>query len=246
MRAMHARDLPVPPRLLLVEDDPTSRAFLVAASEALPAIVDAADCVAAALDVASRHRHDLWMIDAHLPDGSGPDLLAALRARGLQAPALAHTASRERAELDALMDAGFDAAVGKPLPADAWRDALRAALAGHAAPGRVAVRDADDIARHPPWDDNAALAAMNGNRAHVDALRQLFLAELPATQQALRDAFAAGDRESLFAGLHKLRASCGFTGASRLDAAARSLQAAPGSDAAMSLFDDAVQDTLSS
>jgi DNA-binding response OmpR family regulator len=236
----------MPPRLLLVEDDPTSRAFLAAASEALPAVCDQADRIAAALDIAGRQPHDLWMIVANLPDGSGTELLSALRARGLHVPAIAHTAARERGELDALLAAGFDAAVSKPLPADAWREALRMALAGGTAQHPVASSDAGDLAASPLWDDDAALAAMNGHRAHVDALRQLFRVELPATRQAIGNAFAAGDHGALRAGLHRLRASCGFTGASRLDAAARMLHAAPASDAALAAFLDVLQDTLSS
>lgn len=234
------------PRLLLVEDDPTSRAFLVAAAEALPAIVDAAGSVADALDLAGRHRHALWMIDANLPDGSGASLLTALRARGQHTPALAHTASHERSELDALLDAGFGSVVAKPLPADAWREALRAALAGDAGAEPAASSGSGDASSGPLWDDTIALAAMNGNRAHVDALRQLFLAELPATRQAVREAFSAADHGTLRAALHRLRASCGFTGASRLDAAARVLHAAPASAAALAAFLEVLQDTASS
>lgn len=234
------------PRLLLVEDDPTSRAFLAAAAETLPAIVDEAGSIADALEMAGRYRHDLWMIDANLPDGSGASLLSSLRARGLRTPAIAHTAARERSELDALLHAGFGAVVAKPLPADAWRAALRAALAGDAGTAAVAGSGAADALHGPLWDDDAALTAMNGNHAHVDALRQLFLAELPATRQAVREAFDAGDHAALGAALHRLRASCGFTGASRLDAAARTLHAAPASEAALTAFLDVLQDTSSS
>jgi DNA-binding response OmpR family regulator len=234
------------PRLLLVEDDPTSRAFLAAAAEALPATVDEAGSVAEALDAAGCHRHDLWMIDANLPDGSGTSLLSSLRARGLRTPAIAHTAAHEQSELDALLGAGFGAVVTKPLPAEAWRQALRAALAGEAGAEPASRAGVGDAPHGPVWDDAAALAAMNGNRAHVDALRQLFLAELPPTRQAVREAFDAGDHSALGATLHRLRASCGFTGASRLDAAARALHAAPASEAALAAFLDALQDTSSS
>src|SRR5690606_33004214 len=73
------REATMNPRILLVEDDPTSRAFLQAATEALPAVVDIAGSVAEALALATRHAHALWLIDAHLPDGSGSELLRVLR-----------------------------------------------------------------------------------------------------------------------------------------------------------------------
>ena len=81
------------PRILLVEDDPTSRAFLQAATESLPAHVDSAVTVAEALALAARHDYALWLIDANLPDGSGSGLLARLRAQAPSVPAIAHTAS---------------------------------------------------------------------------------------------------------------------------------------------------------
>lgn len=82
--------------ILLVEDDPTTRAYLVALLETVPARIEAADSIAAALRMVGHQAHDLWLVDANLPDGSGIELLAALRARGLQATALAHTAARDR------------------------------------------------------------------------------------------------------------------------------------------------------
>lgn len=234
-------------RLLLVEDDPTTRTFLCAASAALPARVDTADSVASALSQARRHDHALWMIDAHLPDGSGSALLSMLRAEGLATPALAHTATDTRDELDALLAAGFIGAVAKPLTADAWRSALRAALGqtptmptgGDAAAG-------GRVAAPPVWDDAGALAAMGGQRAHVDALRTMFLAELSAVQASMSRASAAAQDETLQAELHRLQASCGFVGAARLAAAVRELRAAPQSAVARARFEAALQDTLSS
>lgn len=234
-----------PPRLLLVEDDATSRAFLLAASEALPAAVDVAANLGDAVVLATLHRHDLWLIDAHLPDGSGTELLSLLRARGLHTPALAHTAASEGDDLDQLRAAGFDGVVCKPLAADAWRDALRQALHGQPASDVDVAGDMSTV-EQPLWDDAAALSAMNGNRAHVDALRALFVAELPALRDTLSAAVAAGEHETVLAALHKLRASCGFVGAARVDAAARALRASPSSTPAMAALARAIQDTLSS
>ncbi len=233
-------------RLLLVEDDPTSRAFLTAASEALPATVDSAGSIAAAMVLATQHDYALWMIDANLPDGSGASLLAGLRSRGFDTPALAHTAACDQRDLDALLAAGFTAAVSKPLAADAWRTALRSALSDDGADIDGMTTDSQTTGDLPLWDDDAALAAMHGNQQHVDALRSLFLAELPATQASAMEAFAGNDIEALHAVLHKLRAGCGFVGAKRLDAATSRLRAAPGSDEVRRDFIATLQDTLSS
>ena len=242
------------PRILLVEDDPASRAFLTAAAEALPSVVDAAgDCAHARHLAARSGDHDLWLFDANLPDGTGAQLLASLRAAAPRVPALAHTASRERADLDPLLAAGFLEVLVKPITASALQGTLRRVLAQ--APAATAIdatrTDADtaDVAsptcgKLPNWDDAAALAALGGEQAHVDALRRLFLDELPGQRRAVAVALAAGDVEGAGRELHRLRASCGFVGAARLAAAVRGLQAQPRSADALQRFDAAAGDLL--
>ena len=66
------------------------------------------------------------------------------------------------------------------------------------------------------WDEARALAAIGGSRASLQALRKLFLDELPTLHQQVIDARAADDVQSMQAVLHKLKAGCGFVGAARL------------------------------
>ncbi|MFP5375101.1 MAG: response regulator [Gammaproteobacteria bacterium] len=231
------------PALLLVEDDATSAAFLAAALEALPlALETAASCAAARAAVAAR-AHALWLVDAHLPDGDGPALLAQLRALRPGVPALAHTASREPALHRALLAAGFAEVLVKPLAAAALREAVAGRLAAvpDTAPALpCGVReDAASDARPPAWDDAGALAALGGERAHVEALRALFVAELPAARGAVLAAARAGDRTALAAALHRLAASCGFVGAAELAAAVAALRAQPDSAQALARFERA-------
>ncbi|MGX5730155.1 response regulator [Pseudoxanthomonas beigongshangi] len=209
------------PRLLLVEDDPISHAFMLAALEALPARVDSATSISQALR--AEESHDLWLIDANLPDGSGARLLAGLRRLHPRTPALAHTADPSADMRRSLLEAGFAAVLVKPLSAADLQSAVHAHLPAHAA-------------RIGDWDETAALKALNGSREHVDMLRRLFLDELPGSVDAVEQSFRAGDQEALRAVLHKLRASCGFVGASRLGAAARQLQQAPASLEALMNF----------
>lgn len=227
-----------PPRLLLVEDDPVSRAWLQAALERVPATVDAAPDCASALPLAQAAGHDLLVIDAHLPDGRGDALLQRLREAGIAAPAIAHTAAREGAEHRRLLDAGFLDVLVKPLSTAVVVAAVRAALQWTP---RVADRpQALEPARL--WDDETALKAVLGDRAQLDALRGLFRPELETVRDAARASIDAGDEAALRFLLHRLRASCGFVGAARLgDAAAR--LAATGV-AAWPEFEDAVAQTL--
>lgn len=232
-------------RILLVEDDPTTCAFLATAARGIPAEVDQApDCATALRLAGSLDRHDLWLIDANLPDGDGAELLARLRASGLRAPALAHTATRDPDALEALRVAGFREVLVKPMPVAALQAAARAALA-------LRVREAPaSISAEPGapavWDDASALAALDGERAHVDALRKLFLDELPAIHDGVERAARDGDGAALRGALHRLRASCGFVGAARLAEAVAGLHDDPMSEPALAQFGRAVQATLSS
>lgn len=241
------------PVLLLVEDDPTSHAFLKAATEALAVDVDGAVSMQAALALAGDGRYAAWLIDANLPDGSGIALLQQLRALGLPTPALAHTAAREPADLQRLRDAGFDAAVAKPLSATDWQAAVSRLLQGQAGdPRRTQMQAAPPASmtetlpssEPPVWDDAAALLALKGHQTHVDALRGLFLAELPVLLEQITQAGAHHAPEVARSALHKLSASCGFVGARRLGATIPALQAAPDSDRAREALSRAAHDTL--
>lgn len=242
------------PRILLVEDDPTSAGFLRAALENLPARVDCADTAAAARTAAATHRYTVWCIDANLPDGRGVDLLRELRGAGLDAMAVAHTADVDPAVGTALSAEGFAAVFTKPLSVDALHTAIRRALGADAHDGGDSARveetiedSANRTAALPLWDDAAALRALNGNHAILGAMRALYRKDLEAARPRIAQAAAAGDRDAILAELHKLKAGSGFVGAVRIAAAARGWQNAVGTDAGAStyrIFEDAMNETL--
>ena len=218
------------PCLLLVEDDPVSAAFLRDAAATLPARVVGAGTVAEAMAAAAATPFDLWLVDANLPDGRGESLLQALRARGDATPAIAHTAAADPAIRERLLDAGFADVLCKPIAMQELHLALRRHLPAASLPAA--------------WDDTAARAALGGEQAHVDALRGLFRQELPGQRQRIEAASQQGDEATIRDELHRLVASCGFVGATRLAAAVRALQAAPGDADRLRDFDAAVAELL--
>ena len=231
------------PRLLLVEDDAISCSFMVAALEALPAQVEAAASMAVALE--QEGRHDLWLLDVNLPDGSGIELLGRLRVRQHAAPALAHTADNSPALRAKLLAAGFDDVLVKPLTASQLQEAVRRQL-GLINPlaGRIA-EGLDTSLALPVWDQATALAALNGNQEHVITLRDLFLAELDRQHDGIVAALQAGEHEAARKTLHQLKASSGFVGALRLNGAARDLERSPGDPAALEHFSACVREAQS-
>lgn len=213
-----------PPRVLLVEDDPVSQQFMQAVLEQLGAEVDLAPSAQAARMLAREQAHALWMIDVNLPDSRGPALLAELRGSGAGVPALAHTADADPELARQLTEDGFDAVLVKPFTRQGLMEAVRAHL-----PLSLAAAPAGRVAEAAPrWDDAQALGALNGQATHLKALRELFLAELPALRQQVVQAGQPGHPpEELPPQLHRLQASCGFVGATRLARAARALHRQP-------------------
>ncbi|TZF86934.1 response regulator, partial [Cognatilysobacter lacus] len=176
---------------------------------------------------------------ANLPDGRGDALLRALRGSGLSTPAIAHTAAREADEHERLLAAGFREVLVKPLSTSEIVAAARMAL-GHEA---TVARPSATHGALPVWDDAAALEALLGDRSHLVALRGLFRPELIAMQGSLRAAMDAGDAAALRSQLHRLRASCGFVGATRLaDAAAMLAACTP--ETGWPAFESALRTTL--
>jgi CheY-like chemotaxis protein len=81
-------------------------------------LVEAAS-LAEARTVLARESIDLVLLDVHLPDGLGLELAAELRRAGPWRPAiLALTASVLPSDQQAALNAGCDAFLAKPYPAD--------------------------------------------------------------------------------------------------------------------------------
>lgn len=233
--ALHAS---APPRLLLVEDDSVSRVFLSEALMLLPARVDAVESIADARAAAEQGKHALWLVDAHLPDGSGIDCLRVLRGQYSATPALAITAEAHRDGFDAMCEAGFIEVLQKPIGVNALQAAVRRAL-GMGAPSPAASDH-----KQPAWDEQQGLAAVAGNAQTLALLRQMFVAELPLQRDRILTASRQGDAQAARDELHKLKASCGFVGASRLLQAVRRLSDSPLQAPLAAAFADAVSDTL--
>lgn len=113
-------------RILLVEDDPVLadgiRAGLTLAGLTVDAVTNCADAQAALAGA----RFDALVLDLMLPDGSGLDVLAALRARRDATPVLLLTALDETTDRVRGLDGGADDYLGKPFDLDELAARLRA------------------------------------------------------------------------------------------------------------------------
>ncbi len=105
--------------LLIIEDDKTC---LFAEKNLLSGFtnkIDSAESVADALEKLATKRYDLVISDLGLPDGSGNDIIAKIKATpespNYQTPFVAMTAHQDAAKHKQAMDAGFYAIGTKPL-----------------------------------------------------------------------------------------------------------------------------------
>jgi two-component system, cell cycle response regulator DivK len=117
-------------RILIVEDNEKNLKLVrdvlqVKGYETLEAR-NAEDGIRLALD----HVPDLILMDIQLPGMNGIEALKVLRAdiKTMKVPVLAVTASVMQQDRRLIMEAGFDAYVGKPINLKEFLDAVRAAI----------------------------------------------------------------------------------------------------------------------
>ena len=113
-----------PLRILLVEDHGDTANIMKRLLEADGHSVEMAGDVAMAMALASKLPFDLLLSDLGLPDGSGMDLMRALRAKGMVITAIALSGYGHKEDIRLSKDAGFAAHLVKPISLKRLRDVI--------------------------------------------------------------------------------------------------------------------------
>lgn len=121
-------------RLLIVEDQDKTIAFLEKGLAAAGYVTDAARTLAKARDYTSSTSYDALIVDINLPDGSGMDLVKEIRATGFSGTVIFLSALSDTEFKIAGLDAGADDYVTKPFSIDELTARLRAQLRAPSAP----------------------------------------------------------------------------------------------------------------
>jgi two-component system response regulator DesR len=117
--------------VLIVEDDAIVRAWVRLALDGTEfRIAGEAERFSEALELATRRRPDLLLLDLRLPGQSGLELVRELRAQGVSAPAVLMTATAERGLNERARETGVQGTVVKSAERGRLVAALRAVLAG--------------------------------------------------------------------------------------------------------------------
>lgn len=116
--------------LLAVEDEPRNAALLEAILGRAGYQLEVAEGVTAARDWLSRETPALVLLDRHLPDGDGLDLIPEIRGsdRLGEVPILLVSASVLPRDVQAAMDAGCDGFLAKPVRVKPLIDEVRRLL----------------------------------------------------------------------------------------------------------------------
>ncbi|MGA9333612.1 MAG: response regulator [Rudaea sp.] len=196
--------------VLIADDDPVTLGFFQATLQQLGCRTVAVSSGSEALSAARRGRFDLFVLDRRMPDIGGHQLLIKLRRESIRTPAIATSADVNPEAIQELTDCGFQAVIAKPLSCEQLRAALQRFLPG------IPNFTATGGSARSFLDDESALAASGGNRDIMQKLRCLLVAELEQLPNELERHRTHANKSTLREFLHRLRASCGFCGASAL------------------------------
>lgn len=210
-------------RLLVADDNPITLNFLASALRQIGWHVVAASDGLEAVAQAAADRFDVLLLDARMPVLGGAAALEKIRAgqgESARTPAVATTASTDGDTATALLAAGFDAVLPKPISIADLGSALR-----HydTTPGDTTAQLFDEARAH---------AVVGGDSSVVKALRELLLAEMERLPREFSlMARQCNASQQLDDRLHRLAASAGFCAAVELENAVAQLQAARKSQA---------------
>lgn len=214
---------------MVVDDNAINREFLRTVLDEHVAGIRVAQDGPAALEMVRDWSPDLVLMDLHMPGMDGLEAWHHM-ARELDPKPLAVvlTADWRAEERKRLLAAGFDAFLGKPVDSATLIECLRKVVTGQCAGADTpSIQPAGRTDAGPPLlDDMRALAATNRNEALVTQMRTMLLDEVRDTGRYLDRLISDGDLEQTKAAIHRLKGSCGYAGAARLEDACAEMERA--------------------
>jgi PAS domain S-box-containing protein len=234
-----------PCTVLYIEDNPSNIKLVETILRARPEVtLIVAQQGSIGLELAREHRPALVLLDLHLPDYSGEEVLRRLRAdaRTAAIPVVIVSADATAGQATRLGSGGATAYLTKPFAIEQFLAVVDARGAPGSAPGPagpVAGAPPADPPGEPPADlpgkpavdgplDTSPLDGLRSRFPDGVAVRELiemFLEDAPARIAALSDAAATADTEAARATAHAWRGACAITGAHRLVALLADIEA---------------------
>jgi signal transduction histidine kinase/DNA-binding response OmpR family regulator/HPt (histidine-containing phosphotransfer) domain-containing protein len=198
------------PRLhiLLVEDNLVNQKVAVRMLEKQGHMVVVVGDGQAALTALAQQSFDLVLMDVQMPVLDGLETTVAIRAReqtsGGHIPIVAMTARAMKGDQEQCLAAGMDGYVSKPLKHDDVDAVLFQVLGSRS----VLIPPPDE----PPIDLVSALSAVDGDRALLREVIEVFRQDYPGRVEELRGAIAHGAAQPMARAAHSLKGALGIFG----------------------------------
>jgi PAS domain S-box-containing protein len=196
---------PLPPlRVLLAEDNPFNQMVVSDLLSGYSHTVRVAADGRAALAALDQEDFDVLLLDVHMPELDGFQVVAVRRRReqgtGRRLPIIALTARFGEGERERCLQAGMDDYLAKPTRAADLLAALHRVVArGEGFPAGERAPSSQEL-----LDTSTLLAACGGDARLLEKMCRHFRAEAPDRLAELREALKARDTTRLREGAHKL------------------------------------------
>ncbi|GLQ52041.1 hypothetical protein GCM10010872_34900 [Dyella flava] len=175
-----------PRSVLLVDDNPVNRELIQQQLETLGYTVDAAEDGAVALRLWHEGSYEMVLTDINMPKMNGYELTEELRAKGVEVPILAVTATALTSEKMQCKQAGINELLLKPLSLQQLGEAM----------SRYLPRTSQ-----PP----ASLVKATWAGKYPEKICRIFIESGTRDLETILDAADRGDRDSLLARIHSLK-----------------------------------------
>ena len=217
-----------PAKVLVVDDGEANRELVRLVLEDVGMRVSDAENGRVGVEKTLQEGFDVILMDMQMPVMDGFTATRLLRERGLQVPIFALTANAMKGFEKEVLDAGCTGYLTKPVDIDALLQTLAELLGGK----RIARRSLKK--EHPqPISDQRETGAMSGpvvsrlaDHPRLRPVVRKFAQQMPERMDAIEQAFAARDFETLAALAHWLKGSGGTTGFDAFTAPAKALEQA--------------------
>ena len=235
-------------RVLIAEDNPVNQLLVESMLAGLGASFKAVENGALAVEAVDNQQFDVVLMDCLMPVMDGFEATRALRAKGIEIPIIAATASASAGDFDEALQAGMNDVMVKPFSA---RD-LKRMLMAYAPTNRETGPDDRDVRPLIEEDTLLAIARINPESGMdlVDQVVGLFEQQTPAFINEMEMATREGDAAETRRLAHAYKSSATNIGAvvlakrlAEIEASARDEQRVLTSEEANEL-DDLVRESL--
>jgi two-component system sensor histidine kinase/response regulator len=190
--------------------------------------------VLAALD---KDTFDVVLMDIQMPGMDGLQATKAIREResalaarngqrATRIPIIALTAHAMKGDRERCLEAGMDSYVSKPIRAEALFAELDKLTVGSPDDDKRAclASDHDEQGDEDVFDLSKALEVVDGDRALLKEIADLFLEDMPGSMTQLREGITKGEASTVELVAHRLKGSVATLGAKRASEAAYGLE----------------------